>query len=282
MYLRGALGIPYPVRWKSSRPCPATTLVNPPWAAPVHRGGYLYAKAAHRDISCKKSRIWPTAYTSIHSVRRNLAACVLPGPLRALNRDLEGFGQRCEQDILELGRECEVKRRPKAVECIEVCKLRIVGHAAKLPTADVCCWTEPWRELVPSGSRLFPVSQLLTITRLHNILNSSPKTVTPPSRAWRFNSEGLECFGGQDIFEDTGCPNCFGGSQVLPIWEGTSNVMELDVIRALIKTNGERFRLSEARVSPWPGFGLQVNLGTIQESAEAIRKSARAILHFGH
>ncbi|XP_060085995.1 acyl-CoA dehydrogenase family member 11-like [Ylistrum balloti] len=51
-------------------------------------------------------------------------------------------------------------------------------------------------------------------------------------------SEGLESFGGQGYIEDTGLPGLLRDSQVLPIWEGTTNVLSLDVLRALMKTNG--------------------------------------------
>ena len=49
-------------------------------------------------------------------------------------------------------------------------------------------------------------------------------------------SEGIECFGAQGYIEDTGIPAFLRDAQVLPIWEGTSNMMALDVLRALSKT----------------------------------------------
>ncbi|XP_076061190.1 acyl-CoA dehydrogenase family member 11-like [Oratosquilla oratoria] len=52
-------------------------------------------------------------------------------------------------------------------------------------------------------------------------------------------SEALECFGGQGYIEDTGLPVHLRDAQVLPIWEGTTNIMSLDMVRALIKTGGE-------------------------------------------
>lgn len=48
-------------------------------------------------------------------------------------------------------------------------------------------------------------------------------------------SEALECFGGQGYMEDTGLPALLRDSQVLPIWEGTTNVLSLDVVRVLGK-----------------------------------------------
>ena len=46
-------------------------------------------------------------------------------------------------------------------------------------------------------------------------------------------SEVLECFGGAGYVEDTGLPVLLRDSQVLPIWEGTTNVLSLDVLRVL-------------------------------------------------
>src|SRR5690606_7279152 len=46
-------------------------------------------------------------------------------------------------------------------------------------------------------------------------------------------SEALESFGGAGYIEDTGLPVLLRDAQVLPIWEGTTNVLSLDVLRAL-------------------------------------------------
>jgi len=45
-------------------------------------------------------------------------------------------------------------------------------------------------------------------------------------------SEALEGFGGAGYVEDTGLPVWLRDAQVLPIWEGTTNVLSLDVLRA--------------------------------------------------
>lgn len=52
-------------------------------------------------------------------------------------------------------------------------------------------------------------------------------------------SEGLECIGGQGYIEDTGVPKLLRDAQVTPIWEGTSNILSLDVLRAIAKSKGE-------------------------------------------
>ena len=50
--------------------------------------------------------------------------------------------------------------------------------------------------------------------------------------------EGIEAFGGAGYVEDTGLPALFRDSQVLPIWEGTTNVLSLDLLRALADVGG--------------------------------------------
>ncbi|KAM7391876.1 hypothetical protein PAMP_022526 [Pampus punctatissimus] len=51
-------------------------------------------------------------------------------------------------------------------------------------------------------------------------------------------SEGLECFGGQGYIEDTGLPGLLRDAQVLSIWEGTTNVLSLDVLRCVSRSSG--------------------------------------------
>jgi alkylation response protein AidB-like acyl-CoA dehydrogenase len=46
-------------------------------------------------------------------------------------------------------------------------------------------------------------------------------------------SEALECFGGAGYVENTGLPRLLRDAQVLPIWEGTTNVLALDLERVL-------------------------------------------------
>lgn len=46
-------------------------------------------------------------------------------------------------------------------------------------------------------------------------------------------SEALEAFGGAGYLEETGLPALLRDAQVLPIWEGTTNVLALDALRAI-------------------------------------------------
>lgn len=55
-------------------------------------------------------------------------------------------------------------------------------------------------------------------------------------------SEIIESFGGAGYIEDTGLPSILRNAQVLAIWEGTTNVLSLDALRAIKKENaGEDF-----------------------------------------
>ncbi|MFT4058134.1 MAG: acyl-CoA dehydrogenase family protein [Legionella sp.] len=50
-------------------------------------------------------------------------------------------------------------------------------------------------------------------------------------------SEALEAFGGAGYVEDTGLPQLLRNAQVLSIWEGTTNILSLDVLRAIHREN---------------------------------------------
>jgi alkylation response protein AidB-like acyl-CoA dehydrogenase len=64
--------------------------------------------------------------------------------------------------------------------------------------------------------------------------------LTTAKQAVMVTSEVLESFGGAGYIEDTGLPVLLRDSQVLPIWEGTTNVLALDTFRALgIRTTSE-------------------------------------------
>ncbi len=74
------------------------------------------------------------------------------------------------------------------------------------------------------------------------------RVLTPATKLWtgklavKITSEALECFGGAGYIEDTGLPQLLRDAQVYPIWEGTSNVLALDVLRALRGIEFDRLR----------------------------------------
>lgn len=71
--------------------------------------------------------------------------------------------------------------------------------------------------------------------------------LTTAKRAVAQLSEVLEAFGGAGYVEDTGLPALLRDAQVLPIWEGTTNVLALDLFRALHETDGLAPLRSEAK-----------------------------------
>ncbi|MDH5491384.1 MAG: acyl-CoA dehydrogenase family protein, partial [Myxococcales bacterium] len=73
--------------------------------------------------------------------------------------------------------------------------------------------------------------------RLLRLLTPIAK-LTTGKQAVAVTSEALECFGGAGYVEDTGIAGLLRDAQVLPIWEGTTNVLSLDVLRALSREGG--------------------------------------------
>ncbi|AUN98922.1 acyl-CoA dehydrogenase [Bacteriovorax stolpii] len=72
-------------------------------------------------------------------------------------------------------------------------------------------------------------------------LNKILRVLTPvlklytAKRTVQWTSELLEVFGGAGYIEDTGIPLLYRDNQVFAIWEGTTNVLSLDLLRALKK-----------------------------------------------
>jgi acyl-CoA dehydrogenase len=88
----------------------------------------------------------------------------------------------------------------------------------------------------------FEVAQLLGRVEHGSAAAHEPallRLLTPLAKLWtgklavKVCSEALECFGGAGYIEDTGLPQLLRDAQVYPIWEGTTNVLSLDCLRAL-------------------------------------------------
>ena len=82
-------------------------------------------------------------------------------------------------------------------------------------------------------------------TELLRLLTSLAK-LTTGKQAVLVASEVLEAHGGAGYVEDTGLPMLLRDSQVLPIWEGTTNVLSLDALRALGKSGEPLAALAQA------------------------------------
>lgn len=78
-------------------------------------------------------------------------------------------------------------------------------------------------------------------------------------------SEVIESFGGAGYVEDTGLPMLLRDAQVLPIWEGTTNVLSLDLLRALSTSGG-----------PEPLLSLTARCRTVCTDARLVEAAALA------
>ncbi len=95
--------------------------------------------------------------------------------------------------------------------------------------------------------------------------------LTTGKQAVQVASEVLESFGGAGYVEDTGLPVLLRDAQVLPIWEGTTNVLSLDTLRALARGGGlEELR---AEVGACRKATKDASLG------EAVDAAGRAVDH---
>ncbi|MBW1757708.1 MAG: acyl-CoA dehydrogenase family protein, partial [Deltaproteobacteria bacterium] len=97
--------------------------------------------------------------------------------------------------------------------------------------------------------------------------------LTTGKQAVAVASEALESFGGAGYVNDTGLPKLLADAQVLPIWEGTTNVLSLDSLRAL-KQDGV-----------WEAFvaEIETRLGAATDSRlhAAGERSQAAVQHAG-
>ena len=94
-------------------------------------------------------------------------------------------------------------------------------------------------------------------------------------------SEAIECFGGQGYMEDTGLPRLLRDAQVLPIWEGTTNVLALDALRVLRKP--ESLQVIEAELdrlnAPDRQCLIDVAHKAAKDDAESSERGARRLAY---
>ncbi|MGH7649428.1 MAG: acyl-CoA dehydrogenase family protein, partial [Gemmatimonadaceae bacterium] len=127
---------------------------------------------------------------------------------------------------------------------------------------------------------LFRVVELLGLTELGLASDADARVLrllTPVAklytgkRAVAVASEAIEAFGGAGYIEDTGLPRLLRDAQVLPIWEGTTNVLSLDVWRALL-AEPETLAALETEVNARLD---RVPSGDLSDAAQRVRGAAR-------
>ena len=84
-------------------------------------------------------------------------------------------------------------------------------------------------------------------------------------------AEYVESFGGAGYVEDTGVPRLLRDAQVLPIWEGTTNVLSLDALRAVARDDAAPPLLARLRAAADLARGLSPAVG------DALAASARTL-----
>jgi acyl-CoA dehydrogenase len=89
-------------------------------------------------------------------------------------------------------------------------------------------------------------------------------------------SEYLECFGGAGYVEDTGIPRLLRDAQVLPIWEGTTNVLALDVLRAVVREDAGKRLLARLERTAEEAAAPQVS-DTLVAAAGDLRRALAAV-----
>ena len=71
--------------------------------------------------------------------------------------------------------------------------------------------------------------------------------------------EALECLGGNGYVEESGMPRLYREAPLNSIWEGSGNVMCLDVLRALARDAARRSRCSSPRSSEAAGADARLD-----------------------
>lgn len=96
-------------------------------------------------------------------------------------------------------------------------------------------------------------------------------------------SEILESFGGAGYVEDTGLPTILRDAQVLSIWEGTTNVLSLDTLRAIERERafGPFLADLDARLATVDRPELAPAVKRVREAAKAIESYLAAAMQDG-
>jgi alkylation response protein AidB-like acyl-CoA dehydrogenase len=87
-------------------------------------------------------------------------------------------------------------------------------------------------------------------------------------------SEAVEVFGGAGYIEDTGIPRLLRDAQVFSIWEGTTNVLSLDVLRAIEREGAFAPFLTGilGRVGALKGEGLQREIALVRTACQDLQR----------
>ena len=85
-----------------------------------------------------------------------------------------------------------------------------------------------------------------TAKQLVRVVTPLAKYFTAKAVVWAA-SEGIELLGGNGYIEDSPMPRLLRDAQVLPVWEGTTNILILDTLRAISKTGAHLVLFEDVR-----------------------------------
>ncbi len=228
----------------------ALTLARPDGNAPGGGGlALFYVETRHEDGRLREgilvnrlkdklgTRMVPTAELTLDGVRATAVSGTKDGiknitPMLAVTRTWNAV--------------CAVAGMRRAIALARDYSVRRVAFGAKLADKPLHADTLAALEAEYQGAFLlaFRVVELLgreedksASEEEHSLLRllTPLAKLTTGKQAVAVASEALEAFGGAGYVEDTGLPRLLRDAQVLPIWEGTTNVLSLDVLRALAR-----------------------------------------------
>ncbi|KAG5278789.1 hypothetical protein AALO_G00102790 [Alosa alosa] len=137
--------------------------------------------------------------------------------------------------VIQMSREYATKRfvfgkflKDHPLHVQTMARMEVETRAAFLLMMEVCRLLGREESAKASDMDLHLLRLLTTVAKLYT-----------GKQAVAVVSEGLECFGGQGYIEDTGLPRMLRDAQVLSIWEGTTNILALDVLRCISKSSGQ-------------------------------------------
>ncbi len=105
------------------------------------------------------------------------------------------------------------------------------------------------------------------------------RLLTPLAKLWTGKqavaglSEIIEGFGGAGYVESTGLPSLLRDAQVLTIWEGTTNVLALDVMRVLRHTEGAFTAFQTAL----RGLAAQISAEQLMSVRQAVQEASQQL-----
>lgn len=196
--------------------------------------GQLNEIEIHRLKDKLGTRALPTAELSLHGTQARLMGGVGHGvrKISTLFNVTRIYNATCAvsamQRCMDLARDFSARR-----EAFGAPLNQLPAHLQTLAEMEV--------EMAGAVQLVFEVARLLgkdecgtasdEESRLLRILTPLAKLYTG-KQAVALASETVECFGGGGYMEDTGIPKLLRDVQTLSIWEGTTNVLSLDMLRA--------------------------------------------------